>query len=93
MKIGGIYSAASIRHYEIRGEMTTDEFILLANRLAAAFDVVAKLIWIPEADIANIHMPDGRIYVKYDVSYGLEIESTGLSDRQQAHLEKILFAF
>ena len=77
----------------MRGEMTTAKFMLLTNRLAAAFDVVPNLFWMPEADVANITVRDGRIYAKYDFAYGLEIECTGLSGQQQARLEETLLAF
>jgi hypothetical protein len=93
MEISGIYDKCGVRYYETRGEMTTDKFKLLANRLATAFDVVPNLFWMPEADVATITVSEGRIYAKYDADYGLEIESTGLSGQQQSRLEEILLAF
>jgi hypothetical protein len=93
MEISGISNKVGARYYEMRGEMTTIKFKLLANRLATAFDVVPNLSWMPEADVATITVPDGRIYAKYDLDYGLEIESIGLSGQQQSRLEEILLAF
>jgi hypothetical protein len=64
MEISGIYNKSGTRYYEMRGEMTTAKFMLLANRLAAAFDVVPKLFWMPKADVASITIPNGQIYAK-----------------------------
>jgi hypothetical protein len=57
VEIRGIYDNGGTRCYEMRGEMNTAKFVLLANRLAAAFDVVPKLFWMPEADVATSPFP------------------------------------
>lgn len=90
MKFKCISSNAGGCSYVVVEDVSRKDFLLLMDAVANCFGLEPNLTSIPEADIVTINFPNGKIYAKYDLDYGVEIDSATLSVDQQIKLESIL---
>jgi hypothetical protein len=81
------------RQYELERKINMADFFSIMNLIANSFGEKLEIDSIPEAEIAVIKFSIGRIYAKYDLAYGFEIECLNLTGSQVNKFEEILLGF
>jgi hypothetical protein len=90
MKFNLTNATSAELHYEIISETTIVDFFIMMTTLANSFGRGPTFESMPEAEMGLITLDGGWIYAKYDLIYGVDIDCSGISKKQQNQLEEIL---